>query len=229
MKESLEKYSPKACKYNLLPQSLASRAYKNFMGEVHIYDVFGMPAAVKRHVLKLDLDKESFITLQAEVHRDTPTSLSVDVFRRGAVGKAGGRVLTGHNSQGAGGEDTKAFVHGVLSEKINGEVDIVFELIAVEVAASQVDARSSEDRCWPVRLDLSVIPTSRAALHWPTNCPTESRLPPPLSLQEIVVLPNKGLKLDDPFSQGSGEHFSYRFGDERPWDGFGRSLWSGVV
>jgi hypothetical protein len=225
-KESLEKYSVKACKYNLLPQTLGSRAWKNFLGEVHVYDVFGMPAAIKRHVMRLDIDKESFITVQAELHRDTPTALSVDVYRRGAAGKAGGRVLSGSNHQGAGGADTKAFVHGVLNEKLNGEVDIVFELIAVEVEASQVDARANQDRCWPVRLDLSVIPTSRAALHWPTRCPSESALPPALG-EQVVTLPEEGLKLDAP--QDSGKHFSFRFGGERPQVGFSRSLWTGTI
>jgi len=36
---------------------------------------------------------------------------------RSKVGKPSGRILFGKNLQGSGGEDTKAFVHGLMGEK----------------------------------------------------------------------------------------------------------------
>lgn len=230
IQESLEKYSPKSCKYSLIPASLGSRAYKAYTGEVHVYDVFGMPSTVKRHITRLDIDRESLVTLQAEVHRDTPTTLTADIFRRGQAGKPSGRILLGKNSIGAGGDNTKAFVHGLLNEKEHGEIDIVFELAAVEVAAAQVDGLGNKERCYAVRIDLTVVPTSRAALHWPTSCAAEARLPDTAgsSATEIVALPDAGLSSGPPMP-GSGQHFTFRFGDERPWEGFGRALWSSTI
>ena len=226
---SMQTYAPKSCKYNPIPGALTSRAFTTQAGEVHVHDVFGLPSTLKRHVLHVDVGTQSLLTVQAEVHRDTPATLSVDVYRRGEVGKPSGRILFGKNLQGSGGEDTKAFVHGLLGEK-DLQVDIVFELASVEVAASQVDSRVAEGRCWPVRLDVTAIPTARSALNWPQRCPSENKLPPTLSPaggSEIVVLGDDGLSLKPP--KKSELHYAFRIGDERPWSGFEQALWSSTV
>ena len=47
------------------------------------------------------------------------------------------------------------------------QVDLVFDLVSLDVVSSQVDATVSEAKCWPVRIDLSAVPVTRAQLHWP--------------------------------------------------------------
>eukprot|EP00913_Durusdinium_trenchii_P003138 g2900.t1 len=217
----LLEYEVKACKHTSLPSSLETRAFTTYTGEVHVHDVFGLPSTVKRHVVRLDLVSEALLTLQAEVHRDTPTTLAVDVFRRGDSGKGASRVLLGRNMLGAGGEDTKAFLHGLLSGK-DLKVDIVFDLVSVDVVSSQVDSKVSEAKCWPVRIDLTAVPTTRAGLHWPSACPTEDRLPKPGT--SVVVLGDRGLE-----SSAGASHFVYRFAEERPWTAFQKPLWSSVL
>ncbi|CAE8637080.1 unnamed protein product [Polarella glacialis] len=230
---SLEAYSVKSCKYNLLPSSLASRAYSVYTGEVEVHDVFGLPSTTKQHVIQLSVPTDSLLTLSAEVHRDTPTTLTVDIYRRGEAGKANGRrVLYGKSLLGAGGEDTKSFLHGLLGER-DREVDIVFQLASVGVASSQVDSRVAEAKCWPIRLDLTAVPTSRAALHWPTSCPSEDRLPkaldPSSTGSQMVVLGDSGLASESVDLSNGGQHFVFRFADERPWANFERALWSGAL
>eukprot|EP00439_Symbiodinium_sp_Y106_P060844 s896_g9.t1 len=211
----------------LQPTELASRAFTTSNGEVHVHDVFGLPSTIKRHVMQLTVVSDALLTLQVEVHRDTPSTLAVDVYGRGDSGKGGRRVLWGRNMLGAGGEDTKAFVHGLLSQR-DHEVDIVFDLVSVDVEASQVDSTVAEAKCWPVRVDLTAVPTARAGLYWPTACPSEDRLPKPLDAavgSQVVVLGDRGL------SAGGTDagHFVFRFSGERPWMGFQRSLWSGTL
>lgn len=219
--EGMIKYVPKSCKYNLLPESLSSRAYTTFTGEVKVFDVYGLPSIAKRHLVKVQVEQESYITLSAEVHRDTPATLRADVYRADSVGTSSGRVLWGSNLVGSGGEDTKSFLHGVLGGN-EQTYEIVLQLFTVEVAAAQLDAHTATTSCWPVRLDLTIVPASRALLQWPSTCSGESRLPPSLS-SDIVILKDDGLKLE------LNGRYVYRFGEERPWEGFKRAVWSGTL
>lgn len=221
----LKQFEVKNCKHTILPSSLNSRAYTTYTGEVHVHDVFGIPSTIKRHTMQLSVATDSLLTFQAEVHRDTPTTLTVDIFRRGESRKGGRRVILGKNMLGAGGEDTKCFLHGLLGEK-DHEVAIVFNLVSIELAASQVDSKVQEAKCWPIRVDLTAVPTSRAALHWPTACPAEDKLPKELSSgNERIILGDSPVAL----APSDGQHFVFRFADERPWTGFQRSLWSGSL
>lgn len=222
--EQLERYAPKSCKYNPIPSSLRSRAFKAYTGEVRMDDVFGLSSTSKRHTIQMDLSSESLLTMQVELHRDTPATVSVDVYRRGAAGRPENRVITGQNMQGSGGDDTKVFLHGALGEK-DLRVDIVFELTAVDMAASQANSHVQESRCHPVRIDLIAVPKERAHLHWPTSCRQEDNLPQSLKYDSVVTLPNEGLRLP-PLKDG---YYSYRFGDERPVNGFGRVLWNAII
>eukprot|EP00929_Paragymnodinium_shiwhaense_P103616 TRINITY_DN67243_c0_g1_i1.p1 TRINITY_DN67243_c0_g1~~TRINITY_DN67243_c0_g1_i1.p1 ORF type:complete len:2048 (-),score=333.28 TRINITY_DN67243_c0_g1_i1:102-6245(-) len=230
---SMEKYSVKSCKYSLLPSSLSSRAHTTAPGEVHVNDVYGMVSTVKRHIMQVSLKGSALLTLQAEVHRDTPATLTVDVFRRGysvhTGSDRGGRLLMGKQLLGTGGEDAKVFLHGRVSDR-DQDLDIVFELSTVEVAKSQVDNTVSEARCWPVRLDITIIPEARAALHLPVTCPSRSILPNRLSAPDggsIYTLADDGVSL--PPTAGKS-HFTYRFGSERNnFNGFGESLWDTII
>eukprot|EP00931_Biecheleriopsis_adriatica_P047865 TRINITY_DN27623_c0_g1_i1.p1 TRINITY_DN27623_c0_g1~~TRINITY_DN27623_c0_g1_i1.p1 ORF type:complete len:1920 (-),score=347.57 TRINITY_DN27623_c0_g1_i1:48-5807(-) len=222
----LMQYEVKACKHTLMPTSLESRAYTTYTGEVHVHDVFGLPSTIKRHVLQFSVSSDSLLTLQAEVHRDTPATLAIDVYRRGDSSKNGKRILLGKNMLGAGGEDTKAFLHGMLRADKDRDVDIVFNLVSVEVASSQVDSKVSEAKCWPVRLDLTVVPTSRAAMHVPLACPSQDRLPPPMGgkANQVLVLDGKTF-----LPMSGDQHYSFSFADERPWGDFKKSLWSSTL
>lgn len=223
--EEMAKYSPKSCKYNLLPTHLESRAYTTFTGEVQVNDVFGLPSALKRHGMLLKVKTASMLTLQAEVHRDTPATLSVDLYD----GKTRIDSLVNEKMLGAGGDDTKVFIHGLLGKEKELDVHIYFTMVSVEVAAAQVDSRVAEARCWPIRLDLAVIPSKRAPMHWAEQCPDKSRMPPPLGKNGVSQLPDDGFKLE-PSVHSLGEgHYVYRFGWERPFKGFGRALWSGLI
>jgi len=224
----MEAFSPKSCKYNPVPDSLNTRAFAAFTGETRVHDVFGFPSTLKRHIMRLDLKTEALLTVQVEVARDTPANIAMDAYRRGQVGNPSGRILVGRSYLGAGGDDTKAFLHGLLGEK-DLEVDIVFDLISVELASKQVDSRVAEARCYPVRLDVTAVPVSRAALHWPVSCPAENVLPRGLvdaAGGSPVLVVKDGAELA-PLKDDA--HYAYRFGDERPWSGFERALWSGTV
>jgi len=180
--------------------------------------------------VRLDVATDALLTLQTEVHRDTPTTLAVDIFRRGDSAKGGSRVLLGRNMLGAGGEDTKAFLHGLLAGK-DQKVDIVFDLVSMDVVSSQVDSKVSEAKCWPVRIDLTAVPVARAALHWPSVCPSEDRLPKSMGTN-VVVLGDRGLEFSgsaDPTAHTGVPHFAYRFAEERPWTGFQKPLWSSTL
>eukprot|EP00435_Cladocopium_sp_Y103_P050000 s234_g15.t1 len=121
-------------------------------------------------------------------------------------------------------QSDQAFLHGLLSGK-DHQVDIVFDLVSMDVVSSQVDSKVSEAKCWPVRIDLTAVPVARAALHWPSVCPSEDRLPKPIG-SNVVVLGDRGLE----FSGGaSATHFAYRFAEERPWTAFQKPLWSSTL
>ncbi|CAL1130539.1 unnamed protein product [Cladocopium goreaui] len=119
-------------------------------------------------------------------------------------------------------QSDQAFLHGLLSGK-DHQVDIVFDLVSMDVVSSQVDSKVSEAKCWPVRIDLTAVPVARAALHWPSVCPSEDRLPKPIG-SNAVVLGDRGLEFS-----GGASHFAYRFAEERPWTAFQKPLWSSTL
>lgn len=232
--EALARYAPKACKFNVIPHSLNSLAYTSHTGEVRVGDVFGLPSTVKRHIIQVSTSTSALLTLQAEVHRETPAKLMVDVYLRGAWGsdRPGSRLLSGRQLLGAGGEDAKVFLHGHISESTL-ELDIVFELSTIEVARSQVDSRVAEDSCWPVRLDISVIPQARAALNWPLVCPRENKVPPTImgkSGSTVATLDDAIISLAPRKTDLSTQPFVIHLGrDDRAGTGFGQSIWDSVI
>jgi len=225
---SMERYAPKGCKYNMLPTDVNTRAFTSYTGEVHVNDVFGISATVKRHVLRLDSPKSSLLTLSAEMHRDTPSTLQVSVFRHGASLTNTNALLTGDTHVGAGGDDMKVFLHGRLDETVKS-FDVVFELAAVEVSSSQIDSKVVEGRCLPVRLDMTAIPVSRAPLHWPSKCGPS--FVPNDFLRSAQVLDDQGLSLVPLNTDIRPGHYSFRFDElmSRRREDFEVAVWSVLV
>lgn len=219
------KYSPKTCKYNLVPGNLDSRAYTTYTGEVQVNDVFGIPSVIKKHIMLVRVKAPSLFTMQAEIHRDTPVTLSIDVFE----GKEPADDLSTEKTLGAGGEDTKVFIHGTVATDGEQVVKVGFEMTPLELAASQVDSRVAEAKCWPIRIDLAIIPHTRAPMHWPDHCVEQTKNPPPIGQNSFWLLDDNGKVLSPNVPPLGDGHYVYRMSKERHFAGFGRALWSGVV
>ncbi|PFH34477.1 hypothetical protein BESB_065080 [Besnoitia besnoiti] len=142
-------------------------------------------------------------------------------------------VAVGRRVEGAGGPRTKV----VLTTALNDEDgDTVFDLVSRsrwrEVfsfrdslgRATLTDGESNSHSpllpCFPVRLDLALVPMDRAISHMPKNCPLHSSLPP--RDRDVLKLGEEPLVLNNP----PEVPFVFVYRNVDPWTPYTRAVWN---
>nr|CEL66274.1 TPA: hypothetical protein BN1204_020920 [Neospora caninum Liverpool] len=136
-------------------------------------------------------------------------------------------VAVGRRVEGAGGPRTKVVLSAALSDE---DGDAVFDLVfsfrdsrgRTPLADGETIGHSPLLPCFPVRVDLSVVPVDRMPLHIPSNCPAESSLP---KTAEVVTLGDAPLTLSNP----PEAPFVFVFRNVSSWAPYSLPVWSTSV
>ncbi|KFG61760.1 putative transmembrane protein, partial [Toxoplasma gondii RUB] len=133
-------------------------------------------------------------------------------------------VAVGKRVEGAGGPRTKVVLSAALSDD---DGDTVFDLVfsfrdsrgRTPLADGETVGHSPLLPCFPVRVDLSVVPVERMPLHIPSNCPAQSALP---KSGEVFTLGETPLVLSSP-----PEHpFVFVFRGIPSWTPYSLPVWN---
>lgn len=227
---SSRRYDPKNCKFHPLPIDLDSIGYLGYNGETYVGDVFGIPDNSKSHSIIFTIHSKGVITLSAELHRDVLVDMSVEIFSLSSSSIDGSplRVLKGSNTYGAGGERTKAFLTGEIGDRDHSNrYEIVFTVSSTDISREATGGEGAtnsinKSSCFPVRLDIAIVPMSRILSHISDSCTSEVRLPPTYS-DRIIVTGETPYS----FSSEPNKPFSFPFVTNEPqWRPFEKVLWT---